>query len=69
MAKTSLTNKIIGVAIGLSVSLSVLTSVLAPAIVDAQADSNLTAYVAVIGLILLIFIFGLIMYIWKEMGH
>jgi len=61
-------SKVIGVAISLSVALSVLASIIAPAVVDAQTDDNLSSYAVMIGIILLVFVAGLIMYVWNEFG-
>lgn len=63
------TDKVVGVAVGLSIAISLLVSTIAPTIIDAQADDNLSAYAAIIGIILLVFIFGLVMYVWKTMKH
>ena len=63
------TDKVVGVAIGLSVAITLLTTVIAPKIVEAQADPNLTAYAAIIGILLIVFVFGLVLYVWNEMKH
>lgn len=63
------TDKVVGVAVGLSIAVSLLISTIAPQIVEAQADENLSTYAAIIGIIMLVFIFGLVMYVWKTMKH
>jgi len=63
-----LVGKVIGVAIGLSVALSCLVSVITPAIYQAQQDDNLTDYAALIGIIVLVFIAGLVLYAWRVLG-
>jgi high-affinity Fe2+/Pb2+ permease len=60
--------KIIGISIGLSVAVTCLINVIAPAIVDAQGDDNLSTYAAIIGIILLVFVAGLVMYVWRELS-
>lgn len=61
------TDKVVGVAVGLSIAISLLISTIAPQIVDAQADENLSAYATIIGIIMLVFIFGLVMYVYRTM--
>jgi len=66
MAKEDMADKVIGLSIGLSVAITALISIIAPKIVEAQGDANLSAYAVALGLIILIFIFGLVMYAWRS---
>ena len=61
------TSRIVEMAIGLAIALGVLTGAIVPAVVKAKNDPNLTDYALIIGLILLIFVFGLVLYVWHEM--
>ena len=61
------TNRVVEMAIGLAIALGVLTGAIVPSIVTAQNDSNLSTYASILGLIVLIFVFGLVLYVWHEM--
>jgi len=60
-------SRVVEMAIGLAIALGVLTGAIVPTIVQAQNDSNLSAYATILGLVILIFVFGLILYTWHEM--